>query len=374
MRLIRNMYIMRYVMVAALLSLGNILWAGYGDQQTISVGSPIPTGWVVISEQGSYYTIKNLNGASYGYKDLCLYGPAPIPNGWIAYSQQSSQSGTYYYIRYILGASYQSTETMIFGATSIPEGWIKTSEQTSGNITYFYIQNTNLVTATISDPPADKIVSTGVPVPFAGSGTDSNSSRTLNYSWTFGDGGTATVAAISHTYSNTGTSNIVFQAIFKVTDNLGYFKQTSRNITVKPKNLVACVITNPSVDISVTSGTAISFTGTATDSDPNASLTYSWDFDDGGTASGASVSHAFTKSGAYKVKLTATDSTNAAGSNYREIFVNLTPGFNFLAGSIGGRGNLDGTGANARFAAPGITADSSGTYMLQMASTISFGR
>ena len=48
---------------------------------------------------------------------------------------------------------------------------------------------------------------------------------------------------------------------------------------------------NPTGD--VTTGTSIAFTATGTDADGD-TLTYAWDFGDGGTASGAEPSHAYT--------------------------------------------------------------------------------
>ncbi|MBI3286364.1 MAG: PKD domain-containing protein [Burkholderiales bacterium] len=56
-------------------------------------------------------------------------------------------------------------------------------------------------------------------------------------------------------------------------------------------------------------GRALSLTAQATSS-ANLSVTYAWDFGDGSTASGKTVSHIYQKAGTYLVKITATDSNN----------------------------------------------------------------
>ena len=54
-------------------------------------------------------------------------------------------------------------------------------------------------------------------------------------------------------------------------------------------NTVTASITNPSGNVTVTSGTAVSFAGTATDSSASATLSYGWAFGDGATSAEARV-------------------------------------------------------------------------------------
>lgn len=54
-------------------------------------------------------------------------------------------------------------------------------------------------------------------------------------------------------------------------------------------------------------GKAITFTATGTEIVPNDGLSYAWKFDDGASATGASVSHAFTTPGPHSATVTATD-------------------------------------------------------------------
>lgn len=91
-------------------------------------------------------------------------------------------------------------------------------------------------------------------------------------------------------------------------------------------NTVTASITNPSGNVTVTSGTAVSFAGTATDSSASATLSYGWAFGDGATATGASATHTFSNTGSTAVTrtvtFTATDNTGAAGSATRSVTVN----------------------------------------------------
>jgi hypothetical protein len=57
----------------------------------------------------------------------------------------------------------------------------------------------------------------------------------------------------------------------------------------------------------VTAGVADTFTATGADASPGDSVTFAWTFDDGATATGASVTHAFATQGSHTATVTATD-------------------------------------------------------------------
>ncbi|HJU84064.1 MAG TPA: Ig-like domain-containing protein, partial [Holophagaceae bacterium] len=88
---------------------------------------------------------------------------------------------------------------------------------------------------------------------------------------------------------------------------------------------VSASITTPASNQTISSGTNVSFTGTATDQDPASTLSYGWNFGDGATATGASTNHTFTNSTGsdviYTVTFTATGSTGGLGSTTRSITV-----------------------------------------------------
>ena len=104
------------------------------------------------------------------------------------------------------------------------------------------------------------------------------------------------------------------------------------------QNTVSASITAPSSNLTVASGTAVSFTGSATDSSSAASLSEVWAFGDGATATGATASHTFTNAGpstaTYTTTFTATDGTGASGSATRTVTV--TPASSGGGGTGGG--------------------------------------
>ena len=67
--------------------------------------------------------------------------------------------------------------------------------------------------------------------------------------------------------------------------------------------------------------------------DPNGSIvSYAWSFGDGGTASGVTVSHKYTHTGTYSVRLTVTDNGGISRSKTQSITVAAAPSFAALRG------------------------------------------
>lgn len=62
-------------------------------------------------------------------------------------------------------------------------------------------------------------------------------------------------------------------------------------------------------------GQALAFDGSQSTAPSGQSLTYAWDFGDGGTATGAKPSHSYANSGNFNVKLTVTDTAGATNSS-----------------------------------------------------------
>ncbi len=83
--------------------------------------------------------------------------------------------------------------------------------------------------------------------------------------------------------------------------------------------------------VRICQGESVTFNGSGTFSDDGTGATYDWDFDDGSTASGASVTHAFANEGIYQVNLVITD-TNPQGCRSTNksavfVYVSSTPDF-----------------------------------------------
>jgi ABC-type transport system substrate-binding protein len=142
-------------------------------------------------------------------------------------------------------------------------------------------------------------------ISFTASATDGNQ---LEYRWFWGDGnktGWLTNPNIDKTYPRDGLYT-AYLAVKEVDGSDHFVTWRKATVTVidttnaAPKN-VAFTFTPSDPD----SGTRVQFTASATDSDP---LTYLWNFGDGTTGYGQTVSHQFTKGDpSYNVKLMVDD-------------------------------------------------------------------
>jgi PKD repeat protein len=230
----------------------------------------------------------------------------------------------------------------------------------------------------------------GQPLSFDGSSSSDPDGTIASYSWSFGDGSSASGATPSHTYAKAGAYTVKLT----VTDNAGLSASAEHTVTVAdaPPAASFTVITS-----SPTAAAPVSFDG-STSSDPNGTISsYSWSFGDGATASGATTSHIYTKAGTYNVKLTVTDNAGLSASAEREVkvveasplasFVVSTPGL--IAGqpvSFDGSASSDpggtitgyswdfGDGARASGATPTHTYAKAGSYTVTLTVTDTEGK
>jgi PKD repeat protein len=158
-------------------------------------------------------------------------------------------------------------------------------------------------TAAISGPSEGKI---NVALSFIGTGSDPDG-FVASYAWSFGDGGTATGSSVSHTYVTLGSYTITLRVI----DDKGAEGTTTATIIVKANQ---APIASPGSSREVFEGKTVDFSGSGS-SDPDGTISaYEWTFGDGGSATGASVSHSYTVAGTYTVTLKVTDNNGATGT------------------------------------------------------------
>ncbi|MFC4230761.1 PKD domain-containing protein [Parasediminibacterium paludis] len=155
---------------------------------------------------------------------------------------------------------------------------------------------------------------------FTSTSTSNDATATLSYVWNFGDGTALNTSANpSHTFAAGGSYSVTLT----VTSNVGGLVATTSQIVsfnVKPTanftanlNYNGNLFSNPVLELNAASTTV---------NDVNASLTYSWNFGDGTTATGITKKHIFTTGGNKTVTLTVTN-TNGGNTDVKTQVVNV---------------------------------------------------
>lgn len=188
---------------------------------------------------------------------------------------------------------------------------------------------------------------TGGTVQFDASPSSDDDGWITSYQWDFGDGTNASGKQVSHSYADNGNYDVTLE----VTDNDNVGNQETRTVSVS--NRAPNVSISLNTPTPVRGGISIEFDGSGS-SDPDGSIAssdFQWDFGDGTTASGPTVTHTYDMASTYTVSLTVTDddgstdtgSRNILVGNGRDIEVQFADGFTDLhrmittgdSGSIG---------------------------------------
>lgn len=151
------------------------------------------------------------------------------------------------------------------------------------------------------------------------------------FSWNFGDGTTGTGMTTTHAFRSVGT----FQVALTVTDSRGAQTTFIRTITVSAATPPTPVIKFSPATVGVNQD--VFFNATESTAAPGRTIArYDWNFGDGSTASGVTVSHRFSAPGNYQVSLTVTDdvgSTRTIAVSYPVTAGGPTAQLTFLPGS-----------------------------------------
>jgi len=150
-------------------------------------------------------------------------------------------------------------------------------------------------------------VLTGEMITFNANTSDDLDGTIVSYFWNFGDNTNDTGVTTSHSYADDGTYTVTLT----VTDDDG--ATDSENATKTVLNRPPVAIFTESAE-TVDTGDTITFNaGDSHDLDGTIS-SYSWDFGDETSATGATVNHAYEDDGVYTVTLTVTDDDGATAS------------------------------------------------------------
>ena len=185
------------------------------------------------------------------------------------------------------------------------------------------ITDTDTAPVTISTPtlvadangPYDGF--TGISISFEGSAN--GGCTPYSYSWTFGDGTTRSGATPTHTYSNYGEYTVTLT----VTDNLGATDTDTTTASINDSDLPNTVPTaNAGGPYQEIVNNIVYFDGSESYDSDGTIDSYSWNFGDGTTGSGATPTHTYTNYGVYTVTLTVTDNLGVTDFNTTTASIN----------------------------------------------------
>ena len=183
--------------------------------------------------------------------------------------------------------------------------------------------NTTTIAITASSPvivaptPPTAVISSSTamgPAPltvsFDGSGSVATNATIASYTWSFGDGASGTGITASHAYTSAGTYN----ATLTVIDNKGQSSWATTPVVVtapvtNTKPPQAVISATPSVG---SAPLTVIFNGGGSTADGSIN-SYVWNFGDGGTATGKSVTHTYTTAATFTATLQVTDDRGATG-------------------------------------------------------------
>lgn len=167
----------------------------------------------------------------------------------------------------------------------------------------------NPPTCTITSPASGTVqIAQGGHVDFSGSVTSSAGlSTTLNWRFPGGEPASSTSPSVEVTYNETGT----FTATLSGTDAEGHAcTPVTRRVEVAGVAPIANII-NPEGNQTINVGDPVSFAGEGRSGNPNADLSYEWNFGDGRTSDVQSPGEiTFSSPDTYTVTFTVTDQNN----------------------------------------------------------------
>jgi len=136
-------------------------------------------------------------------------------------------------------------------------------------------------------------------IQFDGSNSTDEDGDALSFAWDFGDGVTGFGTNPTHVYQAPGD----FTITLIVNDGYGDSEPATTTVTLQNRIPVADI----SANAAGARGFPILFDASLSNDPDQTPISYSWDFDDGSTATTNQVNHTFTSTGTFEVTLTVSD-------------------------------------------------------------------
>ena len=168
-------------------------------------------------------------------------------------------------------------------------------------------------TVTVNAMPTASFTSTTVCQGNATQFTSTSTGAQINsYQWNFGDNQTGSGQTTSHTYTQPGT----YQATLTVQTSAGCSHSITQTVTVNQQPTADFIAEN------VCQGNPMVFTSTSTGDQINS---YQWNFGDGQTGTGQTVSHTYAQAGNYPVTLNVQTPSSCADDITQTVSVYAQP-------------------------------------------------
>ncbi|MCW2580882.1 MAG: Conserved secreted protein of unknown function, putative domain [Blastococcus sp.] len=160
---------------------------------------------------------------------------------------------------------------------------------------------------------------TGLTVQLDGRASVDRNGTISRYSWSLGDGASASGPTASHTYARAGT----YPVTLTVTDDAGATATAKQSVTVtQPAGNEA-----PTAAFTAASdGLTVTLNGSGSADSDGTIRSHAWTFGDGTDGTGATTSHTYAAEGSYPVQLTVTDDDGATAVSNQTVTVTAPGG------------------------------------------------
>lgn len=149
---------------------------------------------------------------------------------------------------------------------------------------------------------------------FNGSNSYDADGSITSYAWNFGDGATANGQQVSHSYGQPG----LYQVTLTVSDNGGLNGSSTFTVKITAKSKIPPVAVISGPDGGMVKD-QLTFVGTQSSDADGQIVSFAWNFGDGTSAEGGSVSHSYAQFGTYQITLTVTDNDGLTAQATRTV-------------------------------------------------------